>query len=581
MPIIHLDEPAKKSFRRLLSYVFRYKKLFPVIIICLLLLALAQGAIASVVEPIIDKVFTTRDSFWLKWSPWVLLGLFVVRGTAGSGTTFFLGKLARQVIYDLRHDLFQKYTLLPNTYFDNTNDGELTAKMTYHIEQVALASSKALRSLIEDSLTIIVLLVIMFLKSWQLFMFVFAIIPLLALIIRVVSKLFKRYSERILGSVSEITQTTEEAVIGHKVVKAFNGQSIEQEKFDQGNSKNLQGNIKVILTNASSQLIVQIIAGIALALIVYFASRYTQLSTGEFMAFLTALLLINNPIKKLLNVNEVLQMGIASASSVFEVLDQEAELDQGSRSLTKGPSSIDFMNVGFTYADTVEPVIGHLNFSLPPGKMLALVGSSGSGKSTVASLLPRFYDVSKGHVLLNGHDVREYSLASLRDSIAYVSQDIFLFNDTIANNIAYAQKRDFTRADIEAAAQAAHVMEFIQDMPNGLDTRVGDRGVLLSGGQRQRIAIARAIMKNAPVLVLDEATSALDTESERLVQDALQKLMQGRTTLVIAHRLSTIEMADEILVMDKGRVIERGNHQGLLQQNGQYAKLQQLQSTSQ
>ncbi|MBT8140750.1 MAG: lipid A export permease/ATP-binding protein MsbA [Gammaproteobacteria bacterium] len=580
MPFIHLDAPGKVTFKRLLGYIFRYKQFFPIIILCLLFLALANGALASIIEPIVDKVFAERDPFWLTWAPWFLFILFVVRGGSTAGTTFFMGKLSRKVIFDLRHDLFAKYTLLPTAYFDNTNDGELTAKMTYHVEQVAQTASRALRTLVEDSLTIVVLLIVMLMKSWQLFLFVFAIIPILMLIIQIVSKLFKRYSERILDSVSDITQISEESIIGHKVVKAYSGQAQAQQDFKQSNLKNYLGNMKVLLTRSSSNLLVQLVAGVAVGLIIYFASRHTDLQTGEFMAFLTALLMINTPIKKLLNVNEVIQMGLASAASVFEVLDEAGEIDEGTRELQTDNLQLSFHDVSFSYVGKAEPVLMHLNFTLEKGKMLALVGSSGSGKSTIASLIPRFYDVSSGFVLLNGHDIREYALHDLRRSIAYVGQDVFLFNDTIANNIAYACSHEYSEKDIIAAAQAAHVMEFVNELPEGLDTMVGDRGVLLSGGQRQRIAIARAIMKNAPILILDEATSALDTESERLVQDALQQLMQGRTTLVIAHRLSTVEMANEILVMENGQVIEQGDHKSLLARNGQYAKLQQLQTGS-
>ena len=580
MPFIHLDPPSKIIFKRLLGYVFRFKSLFPIIIISLIFLSLSQGLLAGVIELIIDKVFINRDAFWLKWMPLLLFTIFTIRGLSSAGTTYYMGKLARSVIFALREELFAKYTMLTNAYLDNTNDAELTAKMTFHIEQVAQTSSRALRSLIEDSASIIVLLALMLSINFQLFLFIFAVIPVLMLVIRAVSKLFNRYSKRILGSVSDITQASEEVVIGHKVVKAFGGQKIENEKFSKSNKLNFNGNLKVLLTKASSNVLIQLVAGVAVALIVYFAAYHTDLTPGEFSSFLSALLLINTPIKKLLNINEVIQMGVASAGSIFEVLDQDNELDTGNIENFPDNLNLEFSNVNFSYLGKDESVVKDVSFNVPKGNMLALVGSSGSGKSTVASLLPRFYDVSAGAIKIAGEDIRNYKLNCLRRMIAYVGQDIFLFNDSIANNIAYAYKGDYTREDVIKAAEAAHVMEFIEGMPEGLDTQVGDRGVLLSGGQRQRIAIARAIMKNAPILVLDEAMSALDTESERLVQEALQKLMQDRTTLVIAHRLSTIEMADEILVMEQGKVIERGTHQSLLSENGQYAKLQQLQTTT-
>ena len=579
MPFIHLDPPSKITFKRLLGYVFRFKSLFPIIIISLVFLSASQGLLAGIVEKIIDKVFITREPFWMKWMPLILFLIFTIRGLSSAGTTYFMGKLARNVIFALRKELFAKYTLLTNAYLDNTNDAGLTAKMTFHIEQVAQTSSSALRSLVEDTATIIVLLLLMLSISFQLFLFIFAVIPVLMLVIRVVSKLFNRYSKRILGSVSDITQASEEVIIGHKVVKAFGGQEIENEKFSKSNKLNFNGNIKVLLTKAASNILIQLVAGVAVALIVYFAAFHTKLSPGEFTSFLTALMLINTPIKKLLNINEVVQMGVASAGSIFEVLDQKDEKDSGEISELPNNFNLEFSNVNFAYVGKEENVVKDVSFTLPTGNMLALVGSSGSGKSTIASLLPRFYDINSGAIKIDGQDIRNYKLNTLRNMIAYVGQDIFLFNDSIANNIAYAFDGEYTRDDIVKAATAAHVMEFVNEMQEGLDTQVGDRGVLLSGGQRQRIAIARAIMKNAPILVLDEATSALDTESERLVQDALQQLMQGRTTLVIAHRLSTIEMADEILVMDQGRVIERGTHQSLLSHGGQYAKLQQLQSS--
>ena len=580
MPFIHLDPPSKVTFKRLLSYVFRFKALFPIIIISLVFLSASQGLLALIIEDVVDKVMIERVPFWLKWIPLFLFIIFLIRGVSSAGTTYYMGKLARKVIFTLRKELFHKYTLLDNAYLSNTNDAELTAKMTFHIEQVAQASSKALRSLIEDSATIIVLLGIMFIKSWQLSLFVFAVIPVLMLVIRLVSKLFNRYSKRILGSVSDITQITEEAIIGHKVVKVFNGQEIENSKFANSNEQNFNGNMKVLLTKAASNILIQLVAGTAVALVVYFAAWHTNLTTGEFTSFLTALILINTPIKKLLNINEVIQMGVASAGSIFEVFDSNAEVDNGTIVNIPSNPTLSFNDVSFTYPGKEEQVISNLDFSLPAGRMLAFVGSSGSGKSTIASLLPRFYDVQSGSIHLADKDIREYKLETLRSLISYVGQDIFLFNDTIANNIAYAYDGDYTREEVIKAAEAAHVMEFIEGMPEGLDTMVGDRGILLSGGQRQRIAIARAIMKDAPILVLDEATSALDTESERLVQNQLEGLMQGRTTLVIAHRLSTIEMADEIIVMEQGKVIERGNHQSLLSQNGQYAKLQQMQSAA-
>jgi len=393
-----------------------------------------------------------------------------------------------------------------------------------------------------------------------------------------VSHLFKRYSNRILGSVSEINKVTEEAVIGQKVIKSFTGEETEISRFLIGNSQNKKSNIKVFITNAGSSLAIQVIAGMAIALVVYFAINHTDISPGKFMAFLSALLYLNTPLKRLLNVNEALQLGVASAASIFAVLDETEEANTGSKIPNKELINFQFENVNFTYGETEKSVLTDISFNLPQGKTVALVGSSGSGKSTVAALVPRFYDVRSGSIKLNNVDIQEYELKHYRDLIAYVSQEIFLFNDTIANNIAYPLAAETCMEAVINAAEAAHVLEFVDNMKDGLDTFVGDRGVLLSGGQRQRIAIARAIMKNAPILILDEATSALDTESERLVQDALAKLMQGRTSLVIAHRLSTIEMADEILVFHQGEIIERGNHQELLNLGGQYSRLQQLQA---
>jgi len=422
---------------------------------------------------------------------------------------------------------------------------------------------------------------VMLYNSRELFLFVFLIIPLLVLVIRRVSYLFKRYSERMLGTVSQINKITEETVIGHKVIKTYQGAKTEAAKFSLANSDNRKNNIKIFLTNAGSSLVVQLIAGFAIAAVLYFAIHHTNISSGKFMAFFGALMYMNTPLKRLLKVNETIQLGVASAETIFAVLDNEAELDNGEQLVDDNSTHLEFREVDFSYTNTEDKVLSKISFSANNGKMIALVGSSGSGKSTVASLIPRFYDVSHGSIVLNGIDIRDYQLNEYRQLISFVSQDVFLFNDTIANNIAYPLQASECMDSVQAAAKAAHVLEFTDGLKQGLETVVGDRGVLLSGGQRQRIAIARAIMKNAPMLILDEATSALDTESERLVQDALNHLMQDRTSIVIAHRLSTIEMADEILVFDRGNIIERGSHQELIQMRGQYYKLQQLQSGQQ
>ena len=567
-------------YRRLLGYVWPYWRAFAVAIFALIMVAGTEASFAAFLKPMMDGSFVEKDPEIIKLTPIVLILIFLVRGIAAYASSYLMAWVSKKVVATLRGEMFAHLLRLPVTFYDNTPSGTVIAKLIYNVEQVARASTEVVTTLVRDSFTVLGLLGWMFYLNWQLAAILMVGTPVVAKVIHVINRRFRRYSTRIQDSMGDVAQIAEEAVEGQRVVKTFGGLSYEQQRFDVANEKNRRLNMKLQATNAASVPLVQMVAAIASAVVISIALKQVEqneLTVGSFMSFIASMMMLHSPMKRLTKIAVSLQQGIAAAESIFSFIDAPCELDEGSHELGRCAGAVSYRGVSFSYGGDKGNVLHDINLDIAPGQSVAFVGRSGSGKSTLVSLLARFYDISDGQILIDGHDIRELPLQTLRAQIALVTQHITLFNDTIANNIAYGSLGSASREEITRAAEAAHAMEFIRELPEGLDTMVGENGVLLSGGQRQRLAIARALLKDAPILILDEATSALDTQSERHIQAALEELMQNRTTLVIAHRLSTIEKADNIVVMSQGRIIESGRHAELLQQDGQYAVLYNMQ----
>lgn len=571
---------AARLYKRLLGYATPYWRVFSLAVLAMIGFAATDTGFAALMKPMLDGNFIERDPATIRFVPLALVGLFVLRGVTGFVSRYGMSWIGRRVIQRLRHDLFHRLLHLPSRYFDRNPSGRLLSHLTFDVEQVAEATTNAVTILIRDSLTMLFLLMYMFWISPWLTLLFLIVGPVLVGLIRYVSLRFRRISRRIQDSMGELTQFSEEAIQGHRLVKSYNGEAWQEQLFEDVNERNRRLHLKMAAAAGASTPIVQLIAACILALVVYLATLESvtrEISVGSFVSFIAAMMLLMQPLKHLTNINASIQRGVSAARSIFEVLDEPIEPDQGRLPLSRARGGIEFRNVSFAYDPDKGDVLRDISFSIEPGQTVALVGRSGSGKTTLAHLLVRFYDPVQGAVCLDGEDIRDYRLADLRRQIAMVGQDVMLFNETIAHNIAYGRFAAASEADIIASAQAAHAMEFIEALPDGLATRIGDRGILLSGGQRQRIAIARAMLKDAPVLILDEATSSLDSESERAVQDALEHLARNRTSLIIAHRLSTVERADFILVLEQGRIVETGTHEALLARRGVYHELYQLQ----
>jgi ATP-binding cassette, subfamily B, bacterial MsbA len=566
-------------YRRLLRYSAPHWKVFLLAMLGMVLFAGVDVSFIRLVQPMIDGSFVERDPDTIRMIPWAIMGLFILRGVAHFMSVYGMAWVSQRIVLQLRNEVFEQLLHLPVSHYDKSRNADLLVKLTYHVNQIAESGTSVLTAMIKDGLTVIGLLWLMFFHSWKLALITLLLAPVVAWSVRYVSKRFKTINERLQHSMGSVTHAADEAITGRRVVKVYGGEASEVRRFAQvGNYMRQQG-MKLAASSAGSSSFVQLMAAMAISLIVYLASQpdmLREMTPGTFISFLGALLAMRMPLNALTGINERLSRGLVAAADLFQFLDAPRENPGGTRALARARGEILFEDVAFEYLPGGKRVLSEINLDVQPGQTVAFVGKSGSGKSTLLSLLPRFYDPTVGRIRLDGYDLRDYPLADLRRQIALVDQNVMLFNATVAENIAYGLP-ELDEARITAAAQAAYAWDFIEKLPQGLKTPVGQNGVTLSGGQRQRIAIARALLKDAPILILDEATSALDTESERYIQAALEKLVVGRTTLVIAHRLSTVQKADRIVVMSGGRIIESGSHAELLAREGAYAGLHRMQ----
>ncbi len=567
-------------YLRLLGFVRPYRKVFAFAILGMAATAMTEPLFPALMKRLLDAGFVASNSGELYLLPLAMVAIFVVRGILTYLTSYSLAWVTNHLVMDLRQQMFGRLLGLPTRYFDDQSAGALISKVTYDVGNVTAAATTVLTVLVRDSLTILGLLAFMLYFNWKLTLIAVAVGPLIVGVVKTFGKRLRAASRRGYSAMGLIAHILEEAVGAHKVVKVFGGQRYEAKRFAESSNEFRRAAMRESMAASATVPLTQVAAATALAIIIYVAllqSSQSHITVGGFVSFVTAMLLLLAPLKRLTDVNAPLQRGLAAAESIFSLLDQTPEDDRGTRTLARAKGGIAFDNVSFSYDGASKPALQGVSLDIRPGQTVALVGPSGSGKSTLAALIPRFYSPDSGRIIIDGEDIQDLTLASLRRNIALVSQEVVLFNDTVAANIAYGASAGATETEIIAAARAANAWEFICQMPQGLATTVGENGVKLSGGQRQRLAIARAFLKNAPILILDEATSALDSESERQIQTALDTLMQGRTTLVIAHRLSTIEGADRIVVLVHGQVAEAGRHAELLAQAGTYSRLYALQ----